>query len=277
MKIHLHSRQGLFTVATYGRDSITVHTKHKMFGVPITDFKCFAGGGWAEADDEEQKLFLSVVAPHLLEQTLETEAKIKALASLIDLQEKAKESAQAFVDQYSSRILQQLDEEDDDDNDFYSSQYSEPTAKQYEEWWRKESDRHIETKNKLESIARKIYSKPLDMQQFQVPDGIKFIIQQNHEDNSYRFCWDPYGFVDNGHSAISNIYRHNEFHTVNGGWIKVIEKDVILYYKSGDYGVYDDTVAIECAKKLFPDFKIHSYAGREWDKELDRMFMDLPF
>jgi len=284
MKIHLHSRQGLFTVATYGRDSITLHTKHKMFGVPITDFKCFAGGNWAEANDEEQKLFLSVVAPHLLEQTLETEAKIKALASLIDLQEKAKESAQAFVDQYSSRIVQQLDDEDDVeydrsypgyDDDIYDPM--EPTKEEYEKWWRQESDKNDELKNKMRSIAHQVYSQNLDFSNFQNHKGIKFIIQTDADESQFRFCWDPYGFVSNGHSDISSIFRADDWYTVNGGWIKIIDNNVILYFKSGDYGVYDDAIATECAKKLFPGKKIHSFAGRDWDDELGNRFFPLPF
>jgi hypothetical protein len=272
MKIHLHSRQGLFTVATYGRDSITVHTKHKMFGVPITDFKCFAGGGWAEANDEEQKLFLSVVAPHLLKETLETEAKIKALASLIDLQEKAKQSATAFIDQYSSKLVNIQDE---DENDDYS--FNELTIEDYKQWNDDKTEELNNLRNKMRSVASKVYSLGIDFSNFQVLDGIKFIIQQNHYDDTYRFCWDPYGFVSNGHSDISSIYRENGWCTVNGGWIKIIKNNVILYAKSGDYGVYNYKVATECARQLFPGKNIYSFAGRNWTKAHDAMFDDLPF
>jgi hypothetical protein len=38
-----------------------------------------------------------------------------------------------------------------------------------------------------------------------------------------------------------------------------------------------DADATECAKKLFPNKEIHSFAGRQWDHELDRMFFELPF
>jgi hypothetical protein len=123
-----------------------------------------------------------------------------------------------------------------------------------------------------------VYSQNLDFTNFQITKGIKFIIQQgNYDHNAFRLCWDPYGFVSNGHSDISSIFRPDDWHTINGGWIKIIEDDVILYFKSGDYGVYDDAIATECAKKLFPGKNIHSFAGRRWDEELDSMFYELPF
>lgn len=34
MKIHLHSKNGLYTVEDYGRESITLSTKHSSFMVP---------------------------------------------------------------------------------------------------------------------------------------------------------------------------------------------------------------------------------------------------
>ena len=52
---------------------------------------------------------------------------------------------------------------------------------------------------------------------------------------------------------------------------------MILYSKSGDYGVYDDTIATECAKKVFPTKEIHSFAGRLWTDGLEDKFYSLPF
>ena len=120
-------------------------------------------------------------------------------------------------------------------------------------------------------------SQNLDFSNFTNRKGIKFIIQQDWSEESYRLCWDPYGFVSNYHSDISSIYDHKDWYTKNGGWIKVFEDDVVLYYKSGDYGVYDDAIAIECAKKLFPGKNIYSYAGKQWDDALDVQFPTLPF
>jgi hypothetical protein len=76
---------------------------------------------------------------------------------------------------------------------------------------------------------------------------------------------------------ISNIFREYNWDTINGGWIKVINNSVVLYSKSGDYGVYDDSIAIEAAKSVFPNHKIFSYAGREWDSQLSDKHDESPF
>jgi hypothetical protein len=46
MKIHIHSKKGLFHVISYGRESMTLSKKDKFFSVPSEDFKCFANGKW---------------------------------------------------------------------------------------------------------------------------------------------------------------------------------------------------------------------------------------
>jgi hypothetical protein len=226
-----------------------------------------------------QDRFLQVVQPEKYALQLQQEQQIIALATAIDKQDE-------LINQYNT--CHQNEEELVHDYDLYDhpeyhydcDDYApdEPTKEEYESWWRQESDKNDELKNKMRSIAHEVYSQNLDFSNFQNHNGIKFIIQQDHyNDNINRFCWDPYGFVSNGHSDISSIYRDADWGTINGGWIKIIDNNVILYYKSGDYGVYDDAVAIECAKKLFPEKKIHSFAGRQWDSELTNMFDDLPF
>jgi hypothetical protein len=258
MKIHLNSRQGLYEVETYGRNSITCSTKHSIFQVPTSDFKSFAGGNWnTHVSKDDMDLFLSVINPEKYKLQVQQENEILSLAARMDM---IKEAVKA------SSIQSVVEEEDG------------PTKEDYEKWWRQESDKNSELNKKMRKIAHEVYSQKLDFSNFQVTKGIKFIIQQDHyDDNSYRFCWDPYGFVSNGHSDISSIFYADDYGTVSGGWIKIFEDNVILYYKSGDYGVYDDAIAIKCAKKLFPGKNIHSYAGRAWDEELDKMFFDLPF
>jgi len=259
MKIHLNSRQGLYEVETYGRNSITVSTKHSIFQVPTDDFKSFAGGNWnTHVSKDDMDLFLSVINPEKYKLQVQQENEILSLAARIDM---IKEAVKASS-------TQSIVEEEEDG----------PTKEDYEKWWRQESDKNSELNKKMRKIAHEVYSQKLDFSNFQVTKGIKFIIQQDHyDDHSYRFCWDPYGFVSNGHSDISSIFYADDYGTVSGGWIKIFEDNVILYYKSGDYGVYDDAIAIKCAKKLFPGKNIHSYAGRQWDEELDKMFFDLPF
>jgi hypothetical protein len=249
MKIHLHSKQGIYTVATYGRMTITLTTKHKMFQVPASDFKAFAGGDWNyDVSKEEMDTFLSVVQPETYKKQLELDNQILSIAKMLD-------EPISFL------------EEDDDDT----------TKEQYRDWYQSEQREHTRLKNKIRSIAHQVYSQTPDFSNFQNHNGIKFIIQKHYKEDNYRFCWDPYGFVSNGHSNISDIYNIDDYCTINGGWIKIIGNNVILYYKSGDYGVYDDAIAMECAQKLFPTKKIHSFAGRVWDDALNDTFDPLPF
>ena len=284
MKIHLHSRQGLFTVHSYNERTITVTTKHLNFTVPVSDFKSIAGGTWNfSVSKEEMDRFLQVVQPEQYALQLQQEEQIMALAIAIKQQDE-------LIHQYNTSHSneEEIVHDDDlydhpeyDDNDYqqYEDDYDpeDPTKEEYEQWWREESDKNDKLNNKMRSIAHQVYSQNLDFSNFQNHKGIKFIIQTDADESKFRFSWDPYGFVSNGHSDISSIFRADDWYTVNGGWIKIIDNNVILYFKSGDYGVYDDAIATECAKKVFPTKQIHSFAGQEWDRELTNMFDDLPF
>jgi hypothetical protein len=271
MKIHLNSRQGVYTVEQYGRDSITCSTKHTTFQVPVDDFKSFAGGLWNfNVSKEEMDTFLSIVQPEKYKKQFELENEIISIAKRIDMIDKFKALSIETV------VVEEEPEAYEDD--YPDSNPQEPTKEEYEKWWRQESDKNYELNNKMRNIARQVYSQNLDFTHFQNHKGIKFIIQQDHYDDKInRFCWDPYGFVSNGHSDISSIYSEGDWGTINGGWIKIIDDNVILYAKSGDYGVYDDAIAIDCAKKIFPTKKIHSFAGRQWDDELTSKFSLYPF
>ena len=284
MKIHLHSRQGLFTVHSYNERTITVTTKHLNFTVPVSDFKSIAGGTWNfSVSKEEMDRFLQVVQPEQYALQLQQEEQIMALAIAIKQQDE-------LIHQYNTSHSneEEIVHDDDlydhpeyDDNDYqqYEDDYDpeDPTKEEYEHWWREESDKNDKLNNKMRSIAHQVYSQNLDFSNFQNHKGIKFIIQTDADESKFRFSWDPYGFVSNGHSDISSIFRADDWYTVNGGWIKIIDNNVILYFKSGDYGVYDDAIATECAKKLFPTKEIHSFAGRVWDDELGNIFFPLPF
>ena len=64
MRIHIKSKPGLYTVEAYGRNTITLSTKHNLFQVPTSDFKAFAGGLHNySVTKQEQDMFLSVVSP----------------------------------------------------------------------------------------------------------------------------------------------------------------------------------------------------------------------
>lgn len=266
MKIHLHSRQGLYEVETYGRDTITLSTKHNVFQVPVSDFKSFAGGNWnTHVTKDDMDTFLSVVQPDKYKIQVEQENQILTLAVRLGMIQDAVKAQQSVV------------VEESDDYQDIPFEIDEPTKDEYKKWWKDKSDELNHTRNKMRSIAHQVYSQNLDFSNFQNHDGIKFIIQTNRNETEFRFCWDPYGFVSNGHSDISSIFRADGWYTINGGWIKIIDDNVILYGRSGDYGVYDDAIATECAKKVFPTKEIHSFADRQWIDGLEDKFFPLPF
>lgn len=132
-----------------------------------------------------------------------------------------------------------------------------------------ESEDHSATQDLLDKHARKLYkdlsSLPI-IENFTNDKGIKFIIQENYKTNEFRFCFDPYQLGSNFHSTLSMFYQEVPWVTVNGGWLKAIDDTIVLYKSSGDYGVYDDAIAIECAKKVFKNKKILSFSNIEWDK-----------
>lgn len=291
MKIHLNSRQGLFEVETYGRNTITLSTKHSMFQVPVDDFKSFAGGNWnLNVSKEEMDTFLSIIQPEKYKKQFEMENEIISLAKRIDAMDELKQILNTSLAEHNAKkaecnqVTEDTDYEYVDEEAEYNSYMqeiaNEEARRTPEEWNDRlyKKDNEIDSlRKKLQDISSRVYSQNLDFSNFSITKGIKFIIQANHDETEFRFRWDPYGFVDNFHSSISNIYRETGWYTINGGWIKIIGNDVILYSKSGDYGVYKDDIAIECAKKVFPGKDIHSFAGRQWDDELDTIFEELPF
>jgi|688.fasta_scaffold354456_1 hypothetical protein len=252
MKIHLNSRQGMYTVTSYNDTYIwLVTSKLPEFTVPCTDFKSFAGSGYNhDVTTAESDRFLSVVNP-----------------SMFQHQQKMTESIMEAVKALSMQPMKHANNNEPDEADNI----------QYENWYYQKTEEFDRYKDKIRKTASEVYKQKLDFSNLEITKGIKFIIQKNRDDNSYRFCFDPYSFVDNFHSAISDVFREIGWNTINGGWIKVIEHNVVLYAQSGDYGVYDDSIAIEAASKLFPNHKIFSHAGRQWDAELTEKYDDLPF
>ena len=303
MKIHLHSKQGLYQVEKFGRNSIMLTTKHNSFSVPTSDFKSFAGGLWNnQVTKDEMDQFLAVVRPEEYKFQVAQEDQILTLAARMDriqAEVNALPIAQVLsatdeivdefnsldftvADQHEEDLYHQQQQDDEDDYAKYLEGIEREEAQRTPEKWNemltKKSLEINDLNDKMRDIASKVYSHKIDTSNIKVSsNGIKFIIQQNYNDKTYRFCWDPFGFGENYHSNISEMYRENGWGTMNGGWIKIIDNNVILYFKSGDYGVYDDTIAIECAKKIFPTKQIHSFAGQEWDEKLTSMFDDLPF
>ena len=292
MKIHINSKPGLYTVERFGRNSIMLTTKHNSFSVPCNDFKSFAGGlfNYGVTKDEMDQ-FLSVVQPDKYKFQVAQEDEILTLAARLDrIQaevnalpiDEVLSTTDSRHHQHEEEVYRLQQESDEEESLRYLKDIilkeAQTTPQEWNNKLAKKSTEIDELNAKLRGIAERVYSQNLDFSKLQVRNGIKFIIQQDHYDDKItRFCWDPYGFTNNYHSNISEIYREGDYGTISGGWIKIIGNNVILYAKSGDYGVYDDTVAIECAKRVFPGKKIHSFAGQEWDEKLTSMFDDLPF
>lgn len=248
----------MYTVDSYDSKHINLSTRHYNLQVPVDDFKAFAGG-WENhgVTTEEIDKFISVVQPERYQKNVETQEKLLAI-----------------IDHLQAEQENQNDEPCDDDYDFYDYEdeidygafdYNDNEYPNFEQLYYDTRDELYDLNAKMRQIAYKVYSQKLDLSNYQNDKGIKFIIQQNRQnDNEYRFKFDPYGFVSNGHSDISSIFMLDNYNTVNGGWLKVIGNDVILYAKSGDYGVYDDIIATKCAKEVFTDKNVISFAGKMW-------------
>ena len=141
-------------------------------------------------------------------------------------------------------------------------------ATDWEKHFRKECENSQKLKDQLNNHASKLYADLAELpilKNYTNDKGIKFIIQKNYVTNEHRFCFDPYELGANFHSQLSEFFRKENWGTINGGWMKVINNEVILYKSSGDYGVYDDTIAMNCAIKIFPNKIISSFAGIEWN------------
>lgn len=141
----------------------------------------------------------------------------------------------------------------------------------WEKHFRKECENSQKLKDQLNNHASKLYADLTELpilNTYTNDKGIKFIIQRNYVTNEHRFCFDPYELGANFHSQLSEFFRKENWSTINGGWMKVINNEVILYKSSGDYGVYDDTIAMNCAIKIFPNKIMSSFAGKEWTDTL---------
>jgi hypothetical protein len=62
MRIHIHSRKGLYTVVSYDEKVINLMTKAYKFSVPVQDFKCFAGGNnnFGVSEQDKDKFYLTI-------------------------------------------------------------------------------------------------------------------------------------------------------------------------------------------------------------------------
>jgi len=238
MKIHLNSRNGMYTVVSYDNTYITLTTaKHYAFQVPCSDFKCFAGGfNNSNISTEETDRFLATVNPSMF----------------------------AHQEKMTNNIIEAI-----------KALQTESVVKDEEELKRVQRELTA-LKDKALEDAREVYRYTIPHNEFRLIRPIKFIIQENVLDGTLRFKYDPYGFVDNYHSALSHLFKEADWSTINGGWIQCVHGKIILFGKSGDYGVYDDTIATELASKLFTEKIVFSHAGAEM-LDISHLYDDIPF
>lgn len=144
----------------------------------------------------------------------------------------------------------------------------EQPATDWEKLYRKEVESRDKLNDKINKIAQAVYldfnNLPI-LKNFKTNDAIKFILQENENENMCRFRFDPYQMVNNFHSSLSQIHQHKEMYTISGGWMRFIENKIILYGKSGDYGSYDSDKAVDAAQEIFTYRIITSHPDKSWD------------
>jgi hypothetical protein len=267
IKIHLKSKRGVYGVTSIGKDTITCQTKHYSFRTPKSDFKCFAGG--YKPSEKQADYFKALLSESNLQKQLDV-VKYKLQNELVRLK-KDEANMKYQVDDYYGSLEKNLD--------ILQKKLivqKEEHEKEMKEMMQEKIVNSDEMRTFKLNKAGEVYQHPIDLSNFENHDGIKFIIQEDKSETSYKMFFDPFQFVDNYHSSLTQITESisektdgEYWRTINGGWLKVIGDAVILYGRSGDYGVYNDDIAIECAKKLFPGKQIYSYADCIYDSGMN--------
>mgnify|MGYP000871628130 CR=1 FL=1 len=280
IRIHINSKQGMFTVKKYDSKVMHLCTRHYEFTTKTSDFKCLAGGFNNFHNSQELHDFQMVVDPEYIELQQRTDKLLNKLRVL-----RGEEVDMLVGETDWDNIIQPGDylptdedkaamyQEEPDEEPFYVDA-TPPTYEQYQRWYEQEREEHDKLKGIVRRVAREMYKDitKYDFSEFEHTKGTKFIIQSKYSDrNDTRFCFDVYALMDNYHSNISEAFSDQGYGTDNGGWFKVHNKTVVLYKSSGDYGKYDDRIAKEAAEKLFPYHQIYSFSGKEWDLDMDRL------
>lgn len=287
IRIHINSRQGMFTVDKYNSEKLWLSTKQYEFTTDTKDFKCIAGGINTCRNTQELHDFQMIVDKDYQELELRTQALLRLIGKHETVRTEYPEHYPTEEDFEEPRYEEEPDYDPFlDDEEYYDAyEQEEPSYDQYKKWYEQEQKENTKLRSKLMDIAKALYSNldKLDLSEYENTKGIKFIIQSRYNDRTdTRFCFDPYAILDNYHSNISEAYSDQGYGTDNGGWVKVTKTMVILYSKSGDYGKYSDNVAIKAASKIFPNRPILSYSGKDWDIHMDNLIYpnntdDLPF
>lgn len=281
IRIHIHSKSGLYNVESYSIDHLKLSTKNGSFLTSMQDFKCFAGGRWNIHWLPEHDAFQA----HLISMSIipDPDIKLKALKLQLDEIKESNEWAQQQAVEHDQEEEQERLDMEAFERQQAEWQQDQDIRERTPEYW-KELYETSETKlnnlhKRLDKIGKELYRHlPLlpILPELQIHDGIKFIISEHHNTHEREFHFDPYRVGNNYHSNISDF--NPQYSTLNGGWMKIIDKQIYLYAQSSDYGKYQDDVAIACAKKLFPTHSILSFAGKSWEQVIELTVQDdVPF
>lgn len=269
IKIHIHSRNGLYTLVSYSADKIKFRTKHDAYIRDASDYKCLAGGNHnfrvnMEVVHEFERTVLPEKYAELDRKEAELMLQLDAIRHEEYLEQLYLELAEAEMqkDMEDAELHQQWIEDQ-----YYEEPYDiEQDLRNYVTWYNQTKEELDKLRDHNIKVARKVYDN-FNPRLSDIEKPIKFIVQTNNK-GSFRIRFDYYGFVENYHSSISQIFSDGIWCTMNGGWMRIEDGKLQLYGRSGDYGIFDKNIALDCAEKLFPMAMIDSKPGAE---------LDLPF
>lgn len=251
MKIHLYSREGLFTVRNYDTVNIRVTTHTRMFTVPVSDYKCMAGGNWNWAVSvKEIDRFERTINPVKYK---ELEDKCTALKNLVMQQ-------LSIINDVIIDPVEEIRDPDDyeyiqnPDEDAYEHEQERLYDEIQEKWDAEYNDvdlLHKELDKQHDIIAgleKKIRLMP-DILSSSGPIGhseiLRFIVVQDYDTD---ICTWVFAKTDTSHSTMEEKYMdtiNKNVHTWCGGFY-IVEGDVLhLSGKSDSFGFDPEVLTYE--------------------------------
>lgn len=243
MRIHLKNRRGLYEVLSYTSEAMHLATKHYKFTLPVSEFGAIAGGMWNYGIPEEEITnFLYTIGVLEIPNPYDVWEQQMLYDLAVEAEEKEREELeQAYYEQW-------VEEQQSGDV---------PRA-----WWEEETAKVTKLRDKLMGVGRMLFN-IISSDNIPRDKKLKFIIQSNGDE--YRFRFDPFETCNNYHSELSDMFREIGWGTVSGGWWTIIGDTMILYGKSGDYGVYDDTIAMKAFNDRF-NMPVKSFSNKTFEE-----------
>ena len=289
IKIHLHDRNGMYTVVSYTDHSMELCTKYSdTFHVPLKKFKCLAGGRWnynaRQIHNDELQEFLKVVDPTSIgideNFNLNVEEFLKQVKDYEDNYEEAlarqqEEMAKILQDEaynVPEEVYEHAYDDDAHNNRDYVDDYDDTNSYDYaplsyeelessRDYWQMKS---LDLETVKDAIIKKVGMMYLSagFNAFPLPTdgGLKFVYQESEDIGDSRILLDPLRILPNYHSNIAKMFGDGKYYTINGGWLQYdLETNTItLYGESSDYGRYNPDLCIPLFEKLYPSIKIIS-------------------